>query len=99
MTRLKGVGAVLLLPICLIALLSFYGCDNTPASPTPVAPKPITGNVNAVINAAHQGMLGLKSFHFTAQGVKDGTPNLDIEGDLERPNKVRSSYQQPGQQK
>jgi outer membrane lipoprotein-sorting protein len=99
MTKLKGVAAVLLLPLSVLALLAFYGCDFNAATPTPVGPKPITGDVNAVINAAHQGMLDLKSFHFTVEGATNGTPNLTIEGDLERPNKIRSSYLQPGQQK
>jgi outer membrane lipoprotein-sorting protein len=100
MTRLKGVAAVLLLPFCALAVLLFYGCDNpSPASPTAVSQPIINGDVNAVINAADKGMRELKSFHFTVQGAKDGAPNLAIEGDLERPNKVRCTYQQPGKEK
>src|SRR6478672_2647722 len=99
MTRLKGVIAVLLLPLSVLVLLFVYGCDNAPATPTPVAQPPGGGDVNAVINAAHENMLGLKSFHYTLQSTKDGTPTLNIEGDLERPNKVHSTYQQAGQDK
>lgn len=100
MTRLRKIITLILFTSIVMSVL--YGCDNnTPpdATPTPGSQPPSGGDPSTVIKATHQAMSALKSFHFIVEGTKDGSTNLTIQGDVQPPDKVHSTYQQPGGEK
>lgn len=98
MSKLRNIVALILFIVT--AMLAVYGCDNnTPSNgtPTPGSKPPGGGDPSTVIKAAHAAMANLKSFHFTVTGTKDKTVNLNIEGDIEPPDKGYSKYTTTGQ--
>lgn len=111
MTRLRNIITFTL--FASIAVFALYGCDDNPppnatptpaslppnATPTPASLPPSGGDPATLAKAAHTAMAGLKSFHFTVEGTKDGSTNLTIVGDVESPDKAHSTYQQPGAEK
>src|SRR5262245_28634771 len=98
MIKLRNVTAIIffisIAMLTMLTALTLFGCNND-TQPRP----PSGGDPATVIKAAHNAMMGLKSFHFTVEGTKNETTTLTtltIEGDLQPPDKGHSTYQPSG---